>query len=65
MLNSLTFAMSRLRVGRTRKSERKFLLSCVTWVAVIGLVIGAQLGIDPMAFDMLDSLGCPNVAIAR
>jgi hypothetical protein len=52
-------------MGRARKPDRKFLLSCATWIGVIGLVIGAQLGIDHMAFDVLDSLGCPNVTIAR
>lgn len=65
MTNPLTFTAGRLRVGRGRKPDRKFLLSCVTWIAVIGFVIGAQIGIDHMAFDMLDSLGCPNVTIAR
>ena len=64
MPSSPTFILGRL-IGRARKSDRKFLRSCVTWIAVIGLVIGAQIGIDHMAFDMLDTLGCPNVATAR
>lgn len=65
MPSSPVFAFGRLRMGRARKPDRKFLLSCATWIGVIGLVIGAQLGIDHMAFDVLDSLGCPNVTIAR
>lgn len=65
MPSSSLFALGLLRAGRARKPDRKFLLSCVTWIAVIGLVIGAQLGVDHLAFDMLDSLRCPNVASAR
>ena len=65
MPSSSAFSLGRLLEGRARKPDRKFLRSCATWIAVIGLVIGAQIGIDHMAFDMLDSLGCPNVSIAR
>ncbi len=65
MASSPTFTLGRLRVSRAGKPDRKFLLSCISWIAVIGFVIGAQISIDQMAFDMLDSLGCPNMAIAR